>query len=397
MQGYNCIMVFHQNGNLLFCKRRKDPYLGLYNLVGGKIEAGEDGFDAAYRELFEETGISPNDIKLHHMMDFTYYNQDCYVEVYVGHLQGEVVLQEEDHPLEWLNMREDFFDSSRFAGEGNIGHMVEQVKLYGIGKSRIPVNKDSDKKINLNSICIGVDGCKGGWIAAIINHGKLILEKYTNLEDIVLNYGTFDEFLIDMVIGLPSTSDQIRPDTEARKMIKERASTIFPVPCRQAVYAEDISKSYDENLRVLGKKFTPLTVGIMPKMREVDIFLQENNQYKNLIKESHPEVCFAQLNGSTVLSKKAELEGIEERIRILSKFIEEISFEKVKLWAKEFKCNMDDIIDAICLSVSANFVSQGEYTVIPESPVVDETGLLMQMVVPNKMVRNDCLGSKDVV
>ncbi|ABX41880.1 DUF429 domain-containing protein [Lachnoclostridium phytofermentans] len=388
MQGYNCIMVFHQNGDLLFCKRRKDPYLGFYNLVGGKIEAGEDGFDAAYRELYEETGISPKDIKLQHMMDFTYYNQDCYVEVYVGHLQGEVVLQEEDHPLEWLDMGEDFFDCSRFAGEGNIGHMVEQVKLYGTGKSRISINTNdkeiNDKKINLNSICIGVDGCKGGWITAIIKQGKLILEKYSNLEDIVLNNGTFDEFLIDMVIGLPSTSEQIRPDTEARKQIKERSSTIFPAPCRQAVYAEDISKSYDENVRVLGKKFTPLTVGIIPKMREVDSFLQENNQYKNVIKESHPEVCFARLNGSTVLSKKSEIDGVEERIGILSKFIDEISFEKIKICAKEFKCNVDDIIDAICLSVSANFVNQGEYIVIPEKPMVDETGLLMQMVVPNK-------------
>jgi len=43
---------------LLFCKRTKDPYKGLYNFVGGKIEEMEDGFWAAYRELEEETGIT---------------------------------------------------------------------------------------------------------------------------------------------------------------------------------------------------------------------------------------------------------------------------------------------------------------------------------------------------
>ena len=48
MQGFNCIMVYSDDGNnLLFCKRTKNPYNGLYNLVGGKIEAGEDGYDAA--------------------------------------------------------------------------------------------------------------------------------------------------------------------------------------------------------------------------------------------------------------------------------------------------------------------------------------------------------------
>lgn len=134
MQGYNCIMVYSQDGsNLLFCKRTKEPYQGLYNLVGGKMENGESGFTAAYRELQEETGIGRENITLYHLMDFTYYNQDCYVEVYVGNLNSEITLSEEAHPLVWFDKNENFFDSSRFADEGNIGHMVEQVKCYGLG------------------------------------------------------------------------------------------------------------------------------------------------------------------------------------------------------------------------------------------------------------------------
>ncbi len=135
MQGYNCIMIYDKSGEeLLFCKRLSDPYKGKYNLVGGKIEPGEDGFAAAYRELEEETGITGEQVLLRHMMDFTYYNQDCYVEVYVGHLQVDVALRDEKHPLTFLRLTEEnFFDLSRFAGEGNIGHMIEQVKDYGEG------------------------------------------------------------------------------------------------------------------------------------------------------------------------------------------------------------------------------------------------------------------------
>lgn len=133
MKTYNCIMIYSEDQKkLLFCKRMKEPYQGLYNIVGGKVEAGEKHFDAAYRELFEETGISAEAVELFHMMDFTYYNQDCIVEVYVGTLKHPVVLKEEVNPLLWLSLEENFFDG-RFAGEGNIGHMVEQVKIYGTG------------------------------------------------------------------------------------------------------------------------------------------------------------------------------------------------------------------------------------------------------------------------
>lgn len=130
MQGYNCIMIFEKDmKRMLMCERMKDPYKGLYNLVGGKIEPGEDGEAAAYRELFEETGISQKDVKLLHLMDFTYYCSDCYVECYVGRLSGDVKLVEEKNPLLWMEVEQDFFTMERFAGEGNIGHMLEQVKL----------------------------------------------------------------------------------------------------------------------------------------------------------------------------------------------------------------------------------------------------------------------------
>jgi len=76
MQGYNVIWVFNPTADrALFCKRHKEPYKGLYNLVGGKIEQGEDCLAAAYRELFEETGIA--DIELAHVMDFTYFQRDA--------------------------------------------------------------------------------------------------------------------------------------------------------------------------------------------------------------------------------------------------------------------------------------------------------------------------------
>ena len=96
MRRMNVIAVFSPNGReILLCRRKKPPYQGLLNLVGGKLESGEGGLTGAYRELFEETGIAENDIGLAHLMDFIYYVEGIVMEVYYGRLLHDVVLREE--------------------------------------------------------------------------------------------------------------------------------------------------------------------------------------------------------------------------------------------------------------------------------------------------------------
>ena len=122
---YNCIVVFNKNRDrILFCKRMKPPYEGLYNFVGGKVEPGENSIHAAYRELYEETGISRNQITLFPLMDITYYQRKFVLELYVGQLQDEVELIEEKNPLTWMPLTEDFADSGKYAGDKNIAHIV---------------------------------------------------------------------------------------------------------------------------------------------------------------------------------------------------------------------------------------------------------------------------------
>ncbi|GKX66494.1 NUDIX hydrolase [Inconstantimicrobium mannanitabidum] len=130
MQGYNVIAVYDDKcEKLLMCKRSKNPYKGLLNLVGGKIEPNEQGIDAAYRELQEETSITSEDINLTHLIDFTYYIHNCYVEVYVGRLNKEVNVYGDENELLWVDLNHNFFDMTKYAGEGNIGHIIEHIKM----------------------------------------------------------------------------------------------------------------------------------------------------------------------------------------------------------------------------------------------------------------------------
>lgn len=131
MEKLNVILVYNKNEDkILMCKRAKEPYKGKFNLVGGKVEKGEDELSAAYRELKEETGITNKDIKLTHIMNFQYKISDMELEVYSGKLNKDVKLTEEVNKLYWMDKNENFFDLTRFAGEGNIGHMLQQAEIY---------------------------------------------------------------------------------------------------------------------------------------------------------------------------------------------------------------------------------------------------------------------------
>ncbi len=131
MKKLNVILVYNKDEDkILMCKRAKEPYKGKFNFVGGKVEQNEKELDAAYRELQEETGITNNDITLTNIMNLQYKMSNTELEVYAGKLKKDVELIEEINKLYWFDRREDFFNIDKFAGEGNIGHMLKQVEIY---------------------------------------------------------------------------------------------------------------------------------------------------------------------------------------------------------------------------------------------------------------------------
>lgn len=378
MKHLNCIVVFNpEKDRALFCRRAKEPYRGLYNFTGGKVEPGERSLEAAYRELKEETGIGREDIRLFRLMDLTYYLQDFVLEIYVGQLHQEVALVEEINALEWIPLTENFADLEKYAGDGNIAHILRIALRHPLENETVK----TERKLDTESCSVGIDGCRGGWIAAEIRNGSLAFHKFGTLKEMTETI-SFESCLIDMVIGLQGNDRQIRPDSMARKILKGRASTVFPAPCRKAVYGGTKAERLEANVQVLHKKFTSQTDAIIPKMREVDMFLQENPRYKNVIQETHPEVCFARLKGRVLMTSKHDSEGIRERIQVIEEYLPEVTEERIRSLSSALRCNEDDLVDAVCLAVVANLMVQQETQTIPPEPMADDTGLLMQMVIP---------------
>lgn len=131
MKKLNVILVYNKDmTKILMCKRTKEPYKGKYNLVGGKIEENESNIDAAYRELYEETSITKNDICIKPLMNFEYLCSEIELQVYAGILNKDVDVIDEVNKLYWIDANSNFYDLNTYAGEGNIEHMVERFKMF---------------------------------------------------------------------------------------------------------------------------------------------------------------------------------------------------------------------------------------------------------------------------
>jgi predicted RNase H-like nuclease len=169
---------------------------------------------------------------------------------------------------------------------------------------------------------------------------------------------------------------------EARKLLGIRRSSVFPAPIREILY----SKSYDDanigSKRLTGKGISKQTYGIIPKITEVDEFLQSNPKSSKIIHEAHPEVCFLSLaKGRPMKHNKKSQDGFQERIEILKKFWQpaEEAIAQAFLWYSGYRVARDDIVDALVLAIVATH-TQNNLISIPQKPPVDDFGLPMQMV-----------------
>lgn len=228
-----------------------------------------------------------------------------------------------------------------------------------------------------NKPYVGVDWMNGKWIACELCGTFATYKTFGTIEELCREYENIPEILIDIPVGLPESAEEslLRPDAEARKYLKNknRKSSIFPVPFRQLVYAENTAEMWELNKK-LGAKLTVTGAGILPCVRQADSFLLSNPQWKYRLVESHPECAFQSLNdGNGIDTSKHTDDGLKQRKEILAPYVSNIE----QLLSSISKKYHEDILDALCLAIT----SKVGYVSIPHNPKCDKTGLPMRIVV----------------
>jgi len=230
-----------------------------------------------------------------------------------------------------------------------------------------------------------MDACKAGWFTVILSdRTDWEINIFPNMFSLWNQCRDVGLILIDVPIGLREIDSKERScDKEARKLLgPERGTSVFPAPCRAAVYAATNDEAKIINAQKTGRSLSEQTLAIIPKIREVDKFLNDNISARSRIREIHPEVCFWALNGFEPMrcSKKAE-EGYLERTEVLCSvypYTEDLVCHALKAYSRS-RLSRDDILDALVAAVTASKGRQGLLT-IPENPEADSKGLPMEMV-----------------
>lgn len=233
----------------------------------------------------------------------------------------------------------------------------------------------------------GVDGCRQGWIVVVIdNHWRpRAAHVRQTFAEIVRDTTEAELTLVDIPIGLPSKlKRQDRTcDAIARRLLKPRASRVFSVPSREAVFASDYTSACNKNHKILGKRLSKQSWAICHKIREVDSLLRTKTSVRRRVRETHPELCFRFLNkGIPLVESKKTKEGQQLRTRLLARYISEADrfmFVTKNKYPSSW-LGIDDILDATAAAVIARLASRGKVFSLPRGGERDEYGLPMEMV-----------------
>jgi predicted RNase H-like nuclease len=230
----------------------------------------------------------------------------------------------------------------------------------------------------------GVDGCRTGWVVAFV--------RLTGGDVRIRIAPTFAAALsapekpavvaVDMPIGLPERIGPggRGPESAVRPLLGARQSSVFSVPSRSAVYAQD----YREACRIAAatsdppRKVSKQLFMIAPKIREVDAVLRADADVRARVFEVHPEVAFWRLNGERSLTepKKVKSRPYEPGLALRRRLLIGAGLPEAIVNLPPPKgAAADDLIDALACATIARRIHAGVAQPFPQDVARDVFGL----------------------
>ncbi len=230
----------------------------------------------------------------------------------------------------------------------------------------------------------GVDGCPAGWAVALVRPqgGAVRLRVVPRFADVLAAPELPAVIAVDIPIGLPERAGRggRAAENAVRPLLAARQSSVFSVPSRAAIMAED----YREACRcALATSDPPRKVSkqlfmLAPKIREVDACLRADASVAGRVFEVHPELAFWRLNGGRALDQPKKVKGRshEPGLVLRRQLLVEAGVPAAVVNAvPPAGAGADDLLDALACAAIARRIHVGLARPFPDPPERDRFGL----------------------
>jgi predicted RNase H-like nuclease len=193
----------------------------------------------------------------------------------------------------------------------------------------------------------GVDGTKGGWVAIVLDDGRV------STDHVLRPIETSFEELCDaevIAVDVPIGFGPRRADAAARAFLSGAASTVFTTPPREV-----LESAFGPGLGVSAQAHA-----LGPRIIHITHLAQTDARFR----EVHPEVSFRAMNDKHPLRhRKKSAGGALERVELLRS--EGIRLDHLGPGAV---VPLDDVLDAAAAAWTAQRVASGRAEPLPDPP-----------------------------
>src|SRR5579864_757635 len=223
----------------------------------------------------------------------------------------------------------------------------------------------------------GVDGCKGGWVVVLVAAAGddvrvCVVSQFTEIMALPERPRVI---AIDIPIGLPARlgPNGRGPERAVRELLGQRKPSVFPVPSRDAVYADNFADACRISLATSDppKSCTKQFFMLRKKIREVDTCLRGARPAAHFC-ETHPELAFWRLNGERPLP---EPKKVKNGLALRRELLVQHGFAASVVAQKPRGAAEDDVLDAFACAAMARRIHAGTARPFPDPPLRDDYGL----------------------
>ncbi len=216
---------------------------------------------------------------------------------------------------------------------------------------------------------VGIDGCKGGWIAiALGTDGACSAHLLTTIDAIATAVPDAEVIAIDIPIGLLERG-QRTADVEAKTLLGGRRSSLFMTPVRAALEAASHAEGSSLSVAAGEPGISRQAYGLGARIFEVERWLPSA---PCRVVEVHPELCFTEMRGGAPPSaSKKTWQGMIERRAALS--AAGIVLDPIDP-AVGSLVPVDDLLDAAAVVWTATRLVDGTARPLPDPPQDDGAG-----------------------